>query len=121
MVASWAGFSGMPGEENPFARKALLPRHSGTNQTPAISRFAFQGRHSKPLSGFLEQVASAIAALIAHEGGRRLPDKSALRLALGNPIPVFSILTTQFRLDGIAGALRLGRSSQPVRLPVLRA
>jgi hypothetical protein len=45
-----AEFSRLPGEENPFARKAL-PHHSGTNQTSAASRFAFHGRQSKPMSG----------------------------------------------------------------------
>ncbi len=55
-----AGFSRLPGEENPFARKALLPRHSGTNQTPAVSRFAFHGSHSKPMLGSLERIGREI-------------------------------------------------------------
>ena len=43
-----------------------------------------------------------------------------LWLTLSNSIPVLGILTAQFRLNDIAGALRLGRSRQPMGLLVLR-
>jgi hypothetical protein len=70
---SWMGLSPcrisrLPRKENSFAGKAVFPRHSGTSRISAASRFAFHSRQSKPKSGSLEQVASAIAVLMTHKG-----------------------------------------------------
>jgi hypothetical protein len=45
---------------------------------------------------------------------------SVLRLPLGNPKPMFGMLTTEFGLDGIAGPVRFRCPGQPLRMPVLR-
>jgi hypothetical protein len=40
--------------------------------------------------------------------------RSALQVALGNPIPMLGIVMTLFRLDRITGAFRLRRLGQPI-------
>ena len=87
MAVPRTGFSRMPGEENPRPREALSGLHSGQRQAYAATRFVFQCRRGKPMSGYIERVAGEIAALVA------AASLHALETAGDHSLPRFCMLS----------------------------